>query len=342
MRETPLRIIAGTAFLLVLAAAASRACELCAVYNALNARGEAASGPLLTIAEQFVPARTEYFQGREFVRPNPDFVDTWMTHVVPAWNFSEHFGLSLSVPVIYRSFRRREIRYGSGATTAGVERGTESGLGDIALVARWTPLRRIEADWSGAVSLLGGVKFPTGDADRLRDAVEQVLAYEAIVGPGHDHDALGTPVSGVHQHDLTLGSGSYDGIFGLTASVRRGRLFFQADAQYYLRTPGEAGYEIGDQVLVAGGPGVLVVIRDRFSLSLQAKGYYENAGRDEILGRKSNHTGLTAWYLGPFLSLTIGGHFSANLAAEFPLDISNNGFRNVPDYRVHGDLTWRF
>jgi hypothetical protein len=61
-----------------------------------------------------------------------------------------------------------------------------------------------------------------------------------------------------------------------------------------------------------------------------------------VLGKPSNQTGLTAWYLGPLLTLTWGGHFSLNAGVDVPLRIANNGRQNVPDYRIHGGLSWRF
>ena len=65
-------------------------------------------------------------------------------------------------------------------------------------------------------------------------------------------------------------------------------------------------------------------------------------GRDELIGQVSNRTGETAWYMGPFLALTIGEHFSANAGVDVPLRIANNGFQSVADYEVRGGISWRF
>ena len=56
----------------------------------------------------------------------------------------------------------------------------------------------------------------------LHDEAVQVRRYNALVGPGHVHDALGIPVSGVHARDISLGSGSFDGIFGTTLNLVTG------------------------------------------------------------------------------------------------------------------------
>jgi hypothetical protein len=320
----------------------AEACDLCAIYSAANARGEAVRGFVFTVAEQYVPENTLQFEGREFTLADADYVNSSLTHLVPGYNFSARFGISFNLPVVHRAFKRTELRYGSGPTQFRIEEGNLSGLGDASLIARWTALMVAKMEYAVIVNLLAGVKFPTGDSDRIADAVEQVRAYEAIVGPGHNHDALGTPISGVHQHDLAPGSGSCDGVFGLTLHARRGRWFLNAQAQYYLRTPGREGYEFGDEVMVNGGPGVFVLLRDEFTLNLQFNAAYESMARDRIQGRKSNHTGMTAWYAGPTLNFTRGEHFSLNAGVDIPLRIENNGYQNVPDYRFHGGLTVRF
>jgi len=64
---------------------------------------------------------------------------------------------------------------------------------------------------------LGGMKFPSGDSNRL----DRII----LISPQH------------RRHDLTLGSGSFDGL--LAPPVREvERLFFAADMQYAIRSKG--------------------------------------------------------------------------------------------------------
>ena len=51
---------------------------------------------------------------------------------------------------------------------------------------------------------------------------------------------------------------------------------------------------------------------------------------------------VTAWYAGPQINLTVGNHFSFNVAADLPLRVANRGLQTVIDYRIHGGLTWSF
>lgn len=243
------------------------ACDLCAVYNASNARGESSSGFLFTVSEQFIPYCTTQLKGEPFRSSPPAFEDFFkrayhvssITHLVPGYNFSPRVGVSLNVPLIYRSFRRTQL------TPLGAfvdESGTEFGLGDMSLIGRWSILQKTEMNYGIIVNLLGGVKFPTGDDERVQDEVRQEQLFRDFFGgPGHYHS-----IGGVHLHDLTLGSGSYDGIFGATVNLRWQRWLFNSQIQYYLRT--EAGsYEFGDVLMISGGPGAYVLLRDNFTLS---------------------------------------------------------------------------
>jgi hypothetical protein len=322
-------------------------CDLCAISSANSARGESASGFVFTLAEQFIHYDDEYLNGEEFERregpDTPDWLHKSITHLVPTYNFSERVGVSLNVPIIYEEFKRSTVRFGGNPPVRPeTEEGSEFGLGDMSLVGRVTLFSRSEMEWAVSVNALAGVKFPTGDTERLEDEVDQVGEYNKLVGPGHFHDVLGVQGSGVHQSHLTLGSGSFDGIFGLSVSARWQRWFLSVLSQYYLRTEGESGYTYGDEIMVNGGPGVYLLLERRYTLSLQAYAGYESMARAELFGEKSNSTGMTAWYLGPQVGFTWGTRFSAVVALDLPLAIENNGFQNVPDYRVHGGLTWRF
>src|SRR5262249_51844613 len=154
--------------------------------------------------------------------------------------------------------------------------------------------------------------------------------------PATPHDPLGHSIASVHEHELALGSGSYDGIFGATVNARYRRFFLNGQFQYYLRTEGESGFIFGDELMVSGGPGAFILLSHGWTLSLQANGVYDTQARDQLLGRVSDRTGLTAWYFGPLLAFTMSDHFSANLGVDVPLRITNNGFQSVPNYAVHG------
>jgi hypothetical protein len=248
----------------------SRGCDLCAIYSAGGARGESRAGFHFTVAEEFIPFRTPQSEGHEVAPATPDYLDRSITHFVPAYNFSGRLGVGLNVPVIYRRFQRSDFRYSLTGQVFETNRVSEFDLGDIALVSRFTLFQRNRMKYGVAVNLLAGVKFPTGDTDRLKDEVEQTRIFDARQTPGTTHDPLGHSSSGIHQHDLSSGSGSFDGIFGLTLNSRWLRCFFNSQFQYYLRTEAES-FQYGDDLIVSGGAGYYVRLDERSTLSVQAK-----------------------------------------------------------------------
>lgn len=322
---------------------AVQACELCAVYNASNAKSEFTKGLVFSAAAQFTHFGTEQFDGRKVDRSNPDRLDSLITHWVLGYNLSSRFGLSLSVPMIYRSFRRSDLHFSvNEPPTAYREQGSDVDLGDVAVLGRWTVLAKRQMQSDVVVNLLGGVKLPTGETDRLKDEVDQSKTYGALLPPGTPHDPLGHSISSVHPHELSPGSGSFDGIFGVTFNTRWQRWVFNGQFQYALRSEGEASFQYGNDLLITGGPGRYLLANERYTLSLQAVAVYETMARDRLLQTVSDRTGFTAWYLGPQLNLTCGGHFAANAGVDVPLAIAAKGFQAVPDYRVHGGLSWRY
>jgi hypothetical protein len=325
--------------LALLLAPSLSACDLCAIYRASDARGEFASGFTATIAQQFIPFRTEQFDGQRFNRPDAEWLDRSMTHLVLGWNPSPKLGFSANLPIAHLRYNFTQVT--DGFTPERIE-GQDTGPGDLALVARWQLLDKSVGKLGFVLNLLGGLKLPTGSADALDRQAVSIDQYEAVVGPGHDHDSLGQVLSGIHLHDIALGSGSVDAIFGITGQVRWKRVFLNHQWQYYLRTEGAGHYRYGNEFIGSGGPGAYLWLSKTGSLSLQYNTVYDTRGSDEYRGRPSVHTGYTAWYGGPQAVLTWGDRFSTVFSVDIPLRITGRGFQNVPDYRINGTLSVRF
>ena len=297
-------------------------CDLCAFYSASQARGEAGRGFFAGTAEQFTHFGTVQANGHEVPDPSGQHLDSTISQVFAGYNFNERFGVQFNVPIIYRSFKRPD---GEGA----IEHGTESGIGDIALLGTFVPYRKTSKSFSFSWTLIVGVKFPTGSTDRLREEFNEV---ENPVGPP----------SGIHGHDLTLGSGSYDGIIGTGILTRWHRGFLAANVQYAIRSKGDFDYEFANDLTWSGGPGYYLALKDEFTLTLQAIVSGEYKEKDKFRGEKAEDTGVTSVYLGPQLNLTWGDHLSAYLGIDLPVSIDNTALQTVPDYRIRGGLTWHF
>ena len=297
------------------------------------------SGLYGAIAEQFTHFGTVQVDGHEVGNPTGQYEESSITQLVAGYGFNSRFALQLNVPLIYRSFERPE-----GFT---IDRGTESGLGDVSLLAKVVlfhvnALARTETvtdgkntgeithepDFTASVIALVGVKFPTGDTNRLKEEFNEV-------------EIPGAPESGIHGHDLTLGSGSYDGIFGGQTSIRYKNIFFQADLQFALRGDGDHQYHFANDLSWSGGPGYYFLRRPNRIIGLQFVVSGEHKDVDRFQGRVAEDTGITSVFLGPRVVASFG-RYSGEAGVDLPISIENTAFQVVPDYRIKAGFSVQF
>lgn len=290
-------------------------CDFCAIYAASEARGEIGKGFFAGVAEQFTHFGTLQDNGREISNPENQYLDSSITQVLLGYNFSDRFGLQLNVPVIYRSFRR--------ILNNQVDQSSEGGPGDVSLIGNFQAYRHSTVDYTFAWNILAGVKFPTGSTSYLREVAQ---GQDSVIG----------------GHDLTLGTGSYDGMVGTGFFARWKRVFAGASTQYAIRSRGDFGYQFADELTWSGGPGALLVLNDNYTVALQLNVSGETKGCDNFRGEKESDTGMTAIYLGPQLMVTLGEKFSAQIGIDLPVLLNNTDVQAVPDYRVHAAVTWHF
>jgi hypothetical protein len=295
------------------------ACDFCSIYSATQAK--TGKGFYAGVAEQFTHFGTLQADGKKVSNEADQWLDSSISQVLAGYNFNSRFGAQLNVPIIHRSFNRPE-----GFAT---DRGTESGLGDVSLIGRFYAYRKLTEENTYTWDIFAGIKVPTGSTRRIKEEFNET-------------EVPGAPESGIHGHDLTLGSGSYDGLFGTSFYARHHRLFFGANAQYSLRSEGDYGYRFADDLTWSGGPGALLLMNERFTVSLQANVSGENKARDTFQGERAEDTGITSVYLGPEFNVTWRENLNAELGVDIPMNIDNTALQIVPDYRIHGGLTWHF
>lgn len=298
------------------------ACDLCAIYSATQARGEAGKGFLVGVAEQFTHYGTLQSEGSEVANPAGQFLDSSISQVFVGYNPIDRFGIQFNAPIIYRSFRRPE---GSA-----IVEDTEAGLSDTSLLANFQAYRHAEVHSTLIWNLQAGVKFPTGSTRRLEEETHEV------------EPAPGQALSGIHGHDLTLGSGSYDGLLGTSMYGRWHRLFLNGAMQYAIRSQGDYEYQFANDLTWTGGPGYLVLMTDDYTLAAQVNVSGETKGRDEFHGETAEDTGITSVYVGPQISGTWHERWSAEVGLDLPVLRDNTALQIVPDYRVRLAMTLRF
>ena len=313
-----------------------QACDVCAIYTATEQR-ESRTGPRLGIAEQYTHFGTEQLGGKHITLPATEYADSTATQFLLGYAFTPRFGAQLNVPFLTRSFRRiRDHR---------TETGHDTGLGDLSLLGTATAYSFVTEDTVFHVGVLAGVKFPTGDAARLGEEFAAEVAARSS-GRRARRAASRRPIlpleGGLHGHDLTLGTGSYDGILGGQMFWSWHRVFATAALQYAIRGAGSFEYQFANDLSWSGGPGFFALLGHDYSVGVQAVLSGETKGNDRQQGRAATDTAITALYAGPGLNVTWGTSLGADIAVDLPVVQHNTALQLVPDLRVRGGFTWRF
>ncbi len=300
---------------------AAVACDSCALYLA---EGAETPGYTLSVAHQFTRLGSVWSGDHRLGNPVDQYLDSHITQLSLGYSHGGPWQVQVTLPYISRSYLR--------PAHALIETGRESGLGDATLAARYRLWRQTTARGDEfAFNVLGGVEFATGDAGHLGDEVGH-----------HFHHHAGFPDSGIHGHDLALGSGSTDYLLGADAGWKRGRLFARGQLQYKLRRPGAFDYRLADETSWELGAGGYVVLTHAHSLAVQALFSADHKGLDSLAGDPQEDTGISVRYLGGRITGTWGTRLTADTSVELPVRIRTTETMVVPDYRVRAAVTWRF
>jgi hypothetical protein len=326
----------------------SQACDLCGCYTpqleampGMEAAGSKDwwNGFYGAVGEQFTHFGTVLVNGKEVSNPTGQYENSSITQLVGGYTINDRFALQLNIPLIYREFKRPE--------GFAIDRGRESGLGDISLLMKTVAFRyssgggrefdvsgknpiaiEHEPDFTISAVLLTGLKLPTGDSSRIKEEF-------------HEINVPGAPPSGIHGHDLTLGTGSYDGIFGEQTSLRYKSFFGQASATFTLRGDGLHKYHFANDLAWDGGPGYYLVRNPQTIVGLQFIVSGEHKDVDRFRGKAAEDTGITSVFVGPRI-VASRGRWSAEADVDLPVLIDNTALQVVPDYRIRGGIAFHF
>jgi hypothetical protein len=316
------KLFASSLLATLTGASCAQACDLCSVYSAAQAHGDIGKGIYAGVAEQFTHFGTIQVDGQEIPNVAHQHLDSSISQVYAGYNFNEWVGLQLNVPVIARWYQRPNDL---GVT----ERGSLSGIGDVALLGHFQAYRHESQETTFSWTLLGGLKFQTGSSSRIAEELSEPATPPPIE-------------SGIHGHDLALGTGSVDGIVGTGVYARWKRFFMNASMQYTIRTEGDFNYTYANDLTWFGGPGVYLLLKDKYTVGLQFAVSGEDKGLDTFMGEKAEDTGITSVYVGPQLSASWKENLSTELGFDVPVVRDNTALQAVPDWRLRASLTWHF
>ena len=184
-------------------------------------KGHWAAGFRLTYArpEQRSDAELAALAGQHIHAHNTDY--NLNASLGVAYGVNHHLTISAELPYV----RRDTLREGSHTLTGGVavngieDLGSVAGIGDMSLLARY---RLTDGEGAG-FALIGGLKLPTGSTRKT----------------SLDGERLETE----HQP----GTGSWDPVFGASASARLGAMQLTASGLYQLSTKGPQDTRLGNR-----------------------------------------------------------------------------------------------
>jgi hypothetical protein len=323
------------------------ACDMCAIYTATELQ-ETRTGLRAGVAEQYTRFGRLQENGVEVPNVIDQHINSSITQLIFGYVPIPRLGLQVNVPVIDRSFRR------SGGT--GVQTGDVAGFGDLSLVASGLAYSLVTENMLLRLTGLFGLKLPSGNPSQLQQelatptptpdpcaGIPQPFCHPTAQAMHARHTTItnGIP-SAVHGHDLALGSGSTDVIFGGQGLWTWKRLYGTAALQYVVNTTGAFDYRYANGLNVGGTVGGFAFLEHDFTLGFEAVLTCETKGNDTVNGQPETDTGLTALYAGPGVRFTWGSTLSAEVVGDIPAIENNSGFQVVPSYRVRGGLVWRF
>ncbi|MDG2306692.1 MAG: hypothetical protein P8R42_18980 [Candidatus Binatia bacterium] len=348
LRRARAAMALAVTFVLGVGVPAAEACDICAIYTSVDL-GPSRSGFRLGLAQQYTRFGTRMEDSVEVENPG-EKMQSSITQILLGYNFGPEWGLQVNLPIIYRPYTRLE--------SDELVSGSESGLGDLALLGRYTPFRAVSERGLFRLSLFGGLKFPTGNSAPLAEESEPpaegtftlnnaiverygVGAVSSLGSVAHGDVGHGA-ASAIHGHDLALGTGSYDGIVGGQLFMSWDRFFWTTSAQYTIRTEGSFDYRFANDLTFNAGPGYYAYLDHGWSVGLQGMVSGETKGQDELAGESLGDTAATYLFAGPALRVAFGANFSAAVMGDIPFVRNETSLQIVPDYRIRGALMWRF
>jgi hypothetical protein len=320
-KESRMKKCAAALIVFAICSAPLFACDLCAIYRGTEAR-DSRPGAFFDLSEQFTHFGTLRIDGSEVPNEAGQYLDSSITQFVAGYQINYRFGAQLNVPYIHRSYARTK--------GFSMERGTESGIGDMSITGSARLLEKITGNTFFVWLTFGGIKFPTGSANRIAEE----LAEQAPIP--------GAPESGIHGHDLALGSGSYDGVAGTSAAYHYKRLVAEAMVQCAIRSRGAYGYRSANDLLWSIKPGYFLIADHSHTLGLRMALTGETKGKDDLNGEMAPDTGITSVFLGPEVSFTWKERVNLELGMDIPVLEHNSALQMVPDYKVRAGFVWRF
>lgn len=211
-----------------------------------------------------------------------------------------------------------------GLDTAGA--GSASGIGDIALMGRYTFLKQENPDTTDILAGLFGVKFATGKTDAKTSDGSEFL-----------------------DSHLQPGTGSTDWLLGLSYSHSLSRFSVSANLLGTITTGGKFGdrsHQFGNALNYDAGckyrvyPEKFSPAQPQYFIALGVNG--EVREREKIDGETAPDTGGNTTYLSPGVQLVLAPHWTIELSYQWAFLHNLYGTQLGETYKAIGAVTYLF
>jgi hypothetical protein len=314
-----------------------QACDLCALHGS-SVLEPPRRGFSAQVTEQFTSFNTYKNAGDRDIPVN-EWMQSSITNVILGYGFTAPWRIEVTIPFIDREYRRWKDE--------ALDRSSESGLGDVAFTARFTALDRVLTDTSLVrIEMFAGIELPTGDADFLREEEDadppDSEANVTALSPARPRHGGNSEMTGIHDQDLALGSGSVDLLLGVNTFATYRRMFATAGFQYGVRGRGAHDYRYDNDLSFYAGLGKYLLLHSHLNLGVEARLAGETKGNDEQDGETVTGSNLTALYVGPHVHATYDEHLRAAIGVQIPMLQHVQEMMIVADYRILANLGWQF
>jgi hypothetical protein len=217
-----------------------------------------------------------------------------------------------------------DLKPGEDPALRGVDegqRGGDSGLGDISLLARARVYQHHTLASTTTVALLAGIKTASGRTTGRTDNGEYLDAH------------------------LQLGTGSTDGLFGVALSHARGRWSLSANMLGAIKGQGEAGhadFDYGDSInydltlRYRLAPATIGAASQQLFLSCGLAG--EVRGQEAEIGSVIDDSGGHVMFVQPGLQWNIGPRWTLEFSAQVPIHHDLTGTQLGDDLKLLGSI----
>lgn len=252
---------------------------------------------------------TDLYHGRRR-ESNPDDVRTvsQTQQARLAWQVDDRWRINLTIP-------RVEIETEKDTPSGSASREIE-GLGDVSLVANLSPWAGKDDTFLSGVSLILGLKFPTGDEAEEID----------LTNP--------TPPSLLQE-----GTGTWDPILGYRLLFHLGDFHLHhATVAQITGGSSDIGFEPGSVLVTRFGASTTLWGEVTPGLSIEG----EFRDPDELLGNSLGFTGSSIWSITPSILLEPLPGVEVGLSVRIPVYYNVRGTQLVPGEFVAISVAYRF